>query len=72
LVAGIVTIAAGVHAYVRGVTVRGGKVTDVPRRGGDDSNSGDLVMEDCAVIENLATYGVGVWTEDGRNCGAAQ
>ena len=62
-IGGVLSIAAGVHAYVRGVTVRGGKVTDVPRRGGGVGNSGDLVMEDCAVIENLATYGVGVWTE---------
>ncbi|PKL24437.1 MAG: hypothetical protein CVV47_08285 [Spirochaetae bacterium HGW-Spirochaetae-3] len=60
---GVLSIAPGVHAYVSGVTVRGGKVTDVPRRGGGVSNSGDLVMEDCAVVDNLATYGVGVWTE---------
>lgn len=60
---GVLSIEAGVHAYVSGVTVRGGKVTDVPRRGGGVSNSGDLVMEDCAIIDNLATYGVGVWTE---------
>jgi len=60
---GVLSIEAGVHAYVSGVTVRGGKVTDVPRRGGGVSNSGDLVMEGCAVMDNLATYGVGVWTE---------
>ncbi len=60
---GVLSIESGVHAYVSGVTVRGGKVTDAPRRGGGVSNSGDLVMEDCAIIDNLATYGVGVWTE---------
>jgi len=61
--AGVLRIEAGVHVYLSGITVRAGKVTEVPRRGGGVSNSGFLVMEDCAVIENLATYGVGVWTE---------
>jgi len=60
---GVVRIEAGVNVYMSGLTVRAGKVTEVPRRGGGISNSGNLVMEDCAVIENLATYGVGVWTE---------
>jgi len=63
--AGVLRIEAGVQVYLSGITVRAGKVTEVPRRGGGVSNSGSLVMEDCAVIENLATYGVGVWT-DGR------
>lgn len=60
---GVISVVAGVNVYISGVTVRGGKVTDVPRRGGGVSNSGRLVMEDCAVIENMATYGVGLWTE---------
>jgi len=60
---GVLSIAAGASVYISGVTVRGGRVTEVPRRGGGVSNSGDLVMEDCAIVDNLATYGVGLWTE---------
>ncbi|MBU0926826.1 MAG: right-handed parallel beta-helix repeat-containing protein, partial [Spirochaetes bacterium] len=60
---GVIGVEAGVHAYVSGVTIRGGRVTEIPRRAGGVSNSGSLVMEDCAIIDNRATYGVGVWTE---------
>jgi hypothetical protein len=60
---GVITIEAGAHVFISGVTIRAGRVMDVPRRGGGVSNSGFLFMEDCAVIENQATYGVGVWTE---------
>jgi hypothetical protein len=59
----VIRVEAGVRVYISGVTIRAGKVVDVPRRGGGVSNSGSLVMEDCAIIENQATYGVGVWTE---------
>jgi len=60
---GVIIVEAGARVSISGVTVRAGKVVDVPRRGGGVRNSGHLVMEDCAIIENLATYGVGVWTE---------
>ncbi|MBL8966970.1 MAG: hypothetical protein JNG85_08175 [Spirochaetaceae bacterium] len=59
----VLEVAAGGRAYVRGLTLRCGKITTVPRRGGGVANSGELLMEDCAVVENRATYGVGVWTE---------
>ncbi len=59
----VLEVAAGGQAYVRGLTLRGGRITAVPRRGGGVANSGELLMEDCAIVENRATYGVGVWTE---------
>jgi len=60
---GVVIIDPGVRVSITGVTIRAGKVVDVPRRGGGVRNSGTLFMEDCAILENQATYGVGVWTD---------
>ncbi|MDP3178754.1 MAG: right-handed parallel beta-helix repeat-containing protein [Spirochaetaceae bacterium] len=53
----------GARAAISGLTIRGGKIADVPRRGGGVANSGELVLEDCAIVDNLSTYGCGVWTE---------
>ena len=60
---GIVRIEAGASVRLSGLTVRAGRVDERPRLGGGVSNSGTLVMEDCAIVDNLATSGVGVWTE---------
>lgn len=59
----VLEVVAGGRAYLSGLTLRAGRIEAVPRRGGGVANSGELHMEDCAIVENRATYGVGVWTE---------
>ena len=59
----VLEVERGASVLLAGLTVRNGRIMDVPRRAGGIANSGTLSMEDCAVSGNVATYGVGVWTE---------
>jgi len=59
----VLSVATGAHVRLSGLTIRHGRIAEIPRRAGGISNSGELELEDCAVLENIATYGVGVWTE---------
>lgn len=48
--------------FISGLTVRGGRAQDRIRNGGGIANYGSLTIEDCAIVENEASAGAGVWT----------
>jgi hypothetical protein len=52
----------GSRVLLSGLTVRGGNNTEGLRFGGGVINAGNLVIEDCAIVENIATAGAGIWT----------
>lgn len=45
---------------IEGLTIRHGKIVDVPRCGGGILNQGNLIIERCIIRDNVATYGVGI------------
>jgi hypothetical protein len=45
---------------MNGFTIQHGKVTKVPRCGAGIYNLGKLVLRECVICNNLATYGVGI------------
>ena len=50
------------HLELRGLTLRYGRPSGVPLRGGGIDNEGFLRMENCALTENDAVYGAGLFT----------
>lgn len=61
-VACVFEILPGSRVLLSGITIRGGNNTEGMRFGGGIVNNGDLTIEDCAVVENIATAGAGVWS----------
>lgn len=53
-------ILEGASVRLEGLTIRHGRVEDVPRGGGGVQNYGNLFIERCVIRDNVATYGVGV------------
>lgn len=48
---------------IEGLTVCNGKVDKVPRGGGGFLNRGILIINNCIISNNMATYGIGIYTE---------
>ncbi|MTI67444.1 MAG: hypothetical protein FH753_12740 [Firmicutes bacterium] len=48
------------NVKLKGLTIRHGKITEIPRGGGGIKNLGKLVIEACEISHNKATYGVGI------------
>ena len=58
----VFSVAPGGRLFLSGITVRGGRAQDRLRNGGGIANYGSLVIEDCALVENHASSGAGIWT----------
>lgn len=52
---------------LEGLTIRHGRIVDVPRGGGGILNKGTLTIQDCTIRDNIATYGVGIDNEGRLN-----
>jgi hypothetical protein len=50
------------HAVFRDLTIRNGKPTEIPHRGGGIDNEGFIRLEKCIVSGNEAVYGGGIFT----------
>lgn len=48
---------------IEDLTVRHGRVNYVPRGGGGILNRGTVIINNCIIRDNMATYGVGIYTE---------
>lgn len=56
--------AQGSHVLLAGLTIRAGNNLEGFRFGGGVVNRGSLVIEDCAIVENIATAGAGIWSSN--------
>ncbi len=58
----VICITAGGRALFKDLTIRHGRPTAVPYRGGGIDNEGFLRMENCLLADNEAVYGAGLFT----------
>ena len=58
----IIEVMPGARVLLAGLTIRAGNNREGLRFGGGIVNRGNLVVEDCAVVENIATAGAGIWS----------
>jgi hypothetical protein len=60
----VIEVMPGSNVLLAGLTIRAGNNREGLRFGGGIVNRGSLVVEDCAVVENIATAGAGIWSSN--------